>query len=227
VSALLTVAGSPVAVEALNDAAQNIQRRAGGVGIAAVGDDLERCGRTREQVALEILIDLDHEQRAAAVDPSGMSWARPRSAWRSKTRDPSRCDAKPLTRRYGPDHRRVGDRVEVKAGRIAEDHALQHGRQKDDERLRGSFNTARNSLRISARIRSNEAYMRTPQPICLTVANGRQHQRRGRRRQNGEVDPDHAGDVARENQRLQQRDRIARRQYVGDAANDQRMLRRS
>jgi len=54
------------------------------------------AARTREQVALEILIDLDHEQRAAAVDPSADVLGATEIAWRSKTRDPSRCDSKAL-----------------------------------------------------------------------------------------------------------------------------------
>jgi hypothetical protein len=47
------------------------QRRAGGVGIAAIGHRLDLCGVAGDQASLEILADLDHEERAAVVDPCG------------------------------------------------------------------------------------------------------------------------------------------------------------
>ena len=56
---------------------------------------------------------------------------------------------------------RVESGIEVEAGGVTEQQM---------KRLRGSFRTARNSLRISATMRSNEASMSMAQESCLRVA---------------------------------------------------------
>src|ERR1022692_3239880 len=63
--------GSPVGIEFLDDALEIPERGARGVGIAAIGDHLDLCNAAAEQAPLEILVDADDEERAAAVDPGG------------------------------------------------------------------------------------------------------------------------------------------------------------
>ena len=66
---------TPVDVELLDDARDIAHRRAGGVGIAAVGDHLHVRALAGQQAPLELLVDLHDQQRAARVD-QGLDVAR-------------------------------------------------------------------------------------------------------------------------------------------------------
>ncbi len=62
---------APGGIELFDDTAQVAERRARGVRVAAVGDDLDVGARSGEQAPLEIRCDLHHEQRAPGIDVAG------------------------------------------------------------------------------------------------------------------------------------------------------------
>ncbi len=59
---------APIGIELLHHRAHITQRRRGRVRIASVGDHLHFGRHARQQSALELLIDLQHQQRLALVD---------------------------------------------------------------------------------------------------------------------------------------------------------------
>jgi hypothetical protein len=115
----LTVAGSPIGVEIFDHALDISHSRAGGVGIAAIGDHLDLCGFAGEQVSLEVLADLDDEEHAAAVDPSRNIFGpveiglAPKDAGSIQAGEKCRRGSTMVLVNDG-----IGDGVEVKAGGV-------------------------------------------------------------------------------------------------------------
>ena len=121
------VVAAPIGVERLDGGADVAQRRAGGVGVAAVGDHLHGGCLAGRQPALEIGVDLDHQQHLLIVDQPlhlvglGQVGDAVEDAGAVQLGQQGRRG-----RAAVPIEHRVGDVVQVERGGVAEQQALQH-----------------------------------------------------------------------------------------------------
>ena len=106
----------------------------------------------------------------------------------------------------------VGHVVEIVGRGVAEIRHCRIGGTNRMTRLRGSLRTASSSLRIRARMRRSDVEHARLRPSFLRVtARAASEQHRRHHGEHRRVRQDHAPDVAGEEDRLQQRDEIARR----------------
>jgi hypothetical protein len=132
--AALTVVGTPTRVERFDHDLKIPQGGARSVGIAAIGYHLNLCGFASQQVPLEILSDLDDQERAAVVNPGvdvlgpAENGLAPKNARSIQAGEKGSGGGALVLVKDG-----VGDGIEVEAGGVAEDEALQDRRHKDDE----------------------------------------------------------------------------------------------
>jgi hypothetical protein len=125
--------GGPIIVEDLDDLRDVAEGDGSGVGVSAVGDDLDVGAAAVVEIALEVLIDLDDEQDAALVDPIGDLLGAGEVGGATEGGGAVDCGEK-IARGGGvilvPDG--VGDVAEVEGGGVAEDEQLDDRRGDED-----------------------------------------------------------------------------------------------